>query len=71
MLTCRRTATRRIRWISGLRGPGAAQTPPESVHEADQGVEGSCRTALEAPRRADARQLPHEEPEVETADVHE
>ena len=29
------------------------------------------RAALEAPRRTDARQLPHEQPQIEAADVHE
>ena len=47
-----------------------AQQPPESAHQADQGVEDGCRAALEAPRRADACQLPHQEPEVEAADVY-
>ncbi len=60
MVTNRRTATRHIRWISGRRDPGVAQTLPNGAHEADQRAKGDGRAALEAPRRADARQLPHE-----------
>ena len=36
-----------------------------------QGVERGRRAALEAPRCANPRQLPHEQPEIEAADMHE
>ena len=71
VLTCRRTATGRIRGISGLRGPGVTQKPPAPGQETDQLAEGSRCAALEAPRCAHARQLPHQQPEIEAADVHE
>ena len=71
MLTCRRTATRRIRWISGFRGVGMTQKPAASAQETDQRTDSRRRAALEAPRCAHARQLPHQEPEIEAADVHE
>ena len=54
-----------------LRGPGWRHTPPTSAQEADQRVQKRRRAALEAPRRTDARQLPHEQTQIEAADVHE
>ena len=45
--------------------------PPTSAQEADQRVQKRRRAALEATRRTDARQLPHEQPQIEAADVHE
>ncbi len=36
-----------------------------------QGRQHGDRAALEAPRRTDARQLPHEQPEIEPRDVHQ
>ncbi len=44
---------------------------PTRAEEVDQGTKKGRRAALEAPRRPDARQLPHEQPEVEATDVHE
>ena len=46
-------------------------TPPTWAQEADQRVQKRGRAALEATRRTDARQLPHEQPQIEAADVHE
>ena len=71
VLTCRRSPPRRIRRIWGLRGPGSLQTLAEPAQEVDQGTKKGRRAALEAPRRTNARQLPHEHPEVEATDVHE
>ena len=70
VLSCRRSPPRRIRRIWGLGGPGSLQTLAEPAQEVDQGTQKG-RAALEAPRRTDARQLPHEQPEVEATDVHE
>ena len=55
----------------GPRGPGSLQTLAEPAQEVDQGTKKGRRAALEAPRRTDARQLPHEQPEVGATDVHE
>ena len=41
------------------------------AEQGEQGTERGHRAALEATRRADARQLPHEQPEIEAADLHE
>ena len=50
VLTCRQTATRRIRWISGLRGPEVAQKPPASAHKVNNwGAEYSRRAASARP----------------------
>ena len=71
VLTCRRSPPRRIRRIWGLRDPGSLQTLAEPAQEVDQGTKKGRRAALEAPRRPNARQLPHEQPEVEATDVDE
>ena len=55
-------------WRFGARW---VHTPPTSAQEADQRVQKGGRAALEAPRRTDARQLPHEQPQIEAADVYE
>ena len=52
-----------------LRGPDAPHTPPAAAQEADQRLHQRRRAALEAPRRADARQVPHEQPEIDAADL--
>ena len=44
---------------------------PTWAQEADERVQKGRCAALEAPRRTDARQLPHEQPQIEAADVHE
>ena len=44
---------------------------PVHAQEAGQRADNSRRAALEAPRRTDARQLPHEPLQVEAADVDE
>ena len=54
-----------------LRGPDAPHTPPAAAQEADQRLHQRRRAALEAPRRADARQVPHEQPEIDAADLDE
>ena len=54
-----------------VRGPRSDSEGPAPAQETDQRAEDSRRTALQAPRRANARQLPHEQPEVEATDVHE
>ena len=54
-----------------LRGPTSRHTLVEPAQEADHGTTKGRRAALEAPRRTHARQLPHEQPEVEATDVHE
>ena len=54
-----------------FRGPGRPYTPPARAEEADQDGDTRRRAALEAPRCADARQLPHEQPEIEPAHLHE
>ena len=53
-----------------LRGD-APHTPPAAAQEADQRLHQRRRAALEAPRRADARQVPHEQPEIDAADLDE
>ena len=70
-LRCRRAATRPIRRIRGSLAPCWPHRRPNRAQEADQGAAGSRRAALEAPRGADARQLPHEQPEIGATDVHE
>ena len=54
-----------------FRGRGWRHTPPTSAQEADQRVQKRVqkrgRAALEAPRRTDARQLAHEQPQIEAA----
>ncbi len=67
----RRAAIRPIRRIRGSVGPCWPHMRPKRAEEADQGATGSRRVALEAPRGADARQLPHEQPEIGATDVHE
>ena len=57
--------------VRTLRGPEAPQTPPAAAQEADQRLHQRRRAALEAPRRADARQVPHEQPEIDAADLDE
>ena len=60
------------RWsIERIWRPGARYGAPEAAAQGDQGTEHGHRAAVEAPRRADARQLPHEQPEIEAADMHE
>ena len=54
-----------------LRGPDAPHTPPAAAQEADQRLHQRRRAALEAPRRAHARQVPHEQPEIDAADLDE
>ena len=54
-----------------FRGPEAPHTPPAAAQEADQRLHQRRRAALEAPRRADARQVPHEQPEIDAADLDE
>ena len=54
-----------------LGGPEAPHTPPVPAQEADQRLHQRRRAALEAPRRADARQVPHEQPEIDAADLQE
>ena len=44
--------------------PGAAQCEPQGVNE-------GAGAALEAARRPDAEQLPHEQPEIQAADLQE
>ena len=56
--------------IERIWRPGARYGAPEAAAQGDQGTEHGHRAALEA-RRADARQLPHEQPEIEAADMHE
>ena len=57
--------------VRTLRGPEAPHTPPAAAQEADQHLHQRRRAALEAPRRADARQVPHEQPEIDAADLDE
>ena len=57
--------------VRTLRGPEAPHTPPAAAQEADQRLHQRRRAALEAPRRADARQVPHEQPEIDAADLDE
>ena len=44
---------------------------PEAAAEVDHCAAWGHGAALETPRRPDARQLPHQQPEIEAADVHE
>ena len=61
----------RIWLICAVRGPGWPYACPDATERDDQGGERRRRVALEAPRRAHARQLAQEQPEVEAADVNE
>jgi len=47
------------------------QPPPTPAQDPDEGAGRGGGAALEAPRRADARQLPQKQPEIEATDVHE
>lgn len=44
---------------------------PESAQRADQGVDEGAYAALEAARRPEARQVSHQQAQVQTADVHQ
>ena len=44
---------------------------PTRAEQVDEAPDTHRRAVLEAPRRTDARQLPHEQPEIGAADVHE
>ena len=57
--------------VRTLRGPEAPHTPPAAAQEADQRLHQRRRAAFEAPRRADARQVPHEQLEIDAADLDE
>ena len=48
-----------------------APKAPDAVDQGAQRADDSRRAALEAPRRTDARQLPHQEPDVKAAHLHE
>ena len=69
MLTGCGVATRWIRRICELRGPGRPYPPPGRTEEADQDGDKRHSAPLEAPWRADARQLPHEQAEVGATDA--
>ena len=62
---------RRIRSIVALGSPEAPRTPPIPAQEADQRAKTRRRAALEASRPAHSRQVPHEQPQVDAADLHE
>ncbi len=68
---CHKVEKRRVRQILRISRPRGRYEGPEAAKIGDQGLEDGDRAALEAPRRANARQLPHEEPKIEPADVHE
>ena len=68
---CRLASPRRIRRIRRRQVPETRHRLPVRAQEADQRADNSRRAALEAPRRTDARQLPHEQPQVEAPDVDE
>ena len=57
--------------VRTLGGPEAPHTPPAAAQKADQRLHQRRRAALEAPRRAHARQVPHEQPEIDAADLDE
>ena len=57
--------------ICELRGPGRPYPPPGRTEEADQDGDKRHSAPLEAPWRADARQLPHEQAEVGATDLEE
>ena len=61
----------RIWLICAVRGPGWPYACPDAPDRDDHGGECRHRSALEAPRRAHARQLAQGQPEVEAADVNE
>ena len=48
----------------------ARQEPPEAAQCGGQGVDAGAGAALEAARRADTGQAPHQEAEIQTADAH-
>ena len=57
--------------VRTLQSPEAPHSPPAAAQEADQRLHQRRRAALEAPRRADARQVRHEQPEIDAADLDE
>ena len=69
--TCRDAVVPRHERIVERDGPGRPYRFPEFGQEADQRGTDGRRTALQAARGADAGQLPHEQPEIEAAHVHE
>ena len=71
MLKCDDGAIRPSQRIWELRGPRWPYTPPDRAEAAHHDGETRRRAPLEAPWRADARQLPHEQPEIGATDVHE
>ena len=71
VLTCRDAVVPRHVRIGECHGPGRPDTFPSLDQEADQRGTDGRRTALQAARGADAGQLPHEQPEIEAAHVHE
>ena len=50
---------------------GARYEAPEAAQCEPQGVDEGANAALEAARRPDAEQLPHEQPEIQAADLQE
>ena len=50
--------------------PAARYEAPKAVRREDQGVDEGSGAALKATRRPDARQSPHEEAQIQAADVH-
>ena len=50
---------------------GARYEAPEAAQCEQQGVAEGIGAALEAARRPDAEQLPHEQPEIQAADLQE
>ena len=50
---------------------GARYEAPEAAQCEPQGVDEGAGAALEAARRPDAEQLPHEQPEIQAADLQE
>lgn len=63
-----RRPIRRPRPHEGLRG---RYESPAAAQDVFQGVKKGSSAALEAPRRADARQAANEQAEIEAADVHQ